>query len=272
MRSKCARMVAVCLVVFGATSRAAAESITLEWDPSGAQVGYKVHVGVQSGSYTQHFDVGSGTLFTFTSANAGQRYCFAVSAYLLSSGLEGVNSSEVCGYSNAPPTLVNPGNRTSAVGQAVTLQLQGTDPNSQPLTYSATGLPAGLTVMASTGFISGAATTAGTYSVTARASDGTLTASQTFTWTITASGGTTPPPAAVTLTTARGSSWKMVRLTWTQASWPSVDIYRNNVKIKNQRNDGSSSDTVPSRGMYDYRICAPGSTTVCSNVSSLLIQ
>ncbi len=83
MRSKCARILAVCLIVLGATSRAAAESITLEWDPSGGQVGYKVHVGVQSGSYTQHFDVGSGTLFTFMSATAGQRYCFAVSAYLL---------------------------------------------------------------------------------------------------------------------------------------------------------------------------------------------
>jgi hypothetical protein len=103
--------------------------------------------------------------------------------------------------------------------------------------------------------------------VTARASDCTLTASQTFTWAITVA-----PVEAITLTAAPGSSWGSVRLTWTQASWPSVDIYRNNVKIKNQRNDGSSSDTVPSRGTYDYRICAPGSTTVCSNVSSLVIQ
>ena len=117
--------------------------MTVEWDPSGGQVGYKVHVGVQSGSYTQHFDVGSATTFTFQSATAGQRYCFAVSAYLLSSQLEGPNSGEVCGYSNAPPTLVNPGNRTSTVGQSVTLQLVGSDPASQPLTYSATGLPAG---------------------------------------------------------------------------------------------------------------------------------
>jgi Putative Ig domain len=360
-------MVAVCLVVLGATSRAAAESITLEWYPTGDQVGYTVHVGVQSGSYTQHFDVGSGTLFTFASATAGQRYCFAVSAYLLSSRLEGPNSNEVCGYSNAPPTLVNPGDRTSAVGEAVTLQLQGSDPTSQPLTYSAMGLPPGLTLMASTGFISGAGSTAGTYSVTARVSDGTLTASQPFTWTMTSapgdttrptvaiatpttaatysttsstitltgsagdnvgvtqvtwtndrggsgnasgttgwaissiplvsgsniitvtardaagntgidtltvtySGATTPAPTTVTLTAAPGSSWKMVLLTWTNASWSSVDVYRNNVKIKNQRNDGSTNDTVPRRGRYDYQVCAPGSTTVCSNVSSLDIQ
>jgi len=266
-RWKCVQMVAVCLVGLGATSRAAAETITLEWNPTGDQVGYKVHVGVQSGSYTQHFDAGSGTLFTFASANPGQRYCFAVSAYLVSSRLDGPNSSEVCGYSNAPPTLVNPGDRTSAVGQAVTLQLQGSDPNSQPLTYSATGLPPGLTVMASTGFISGAGTTAGTYSVTARTSDGTLTAAQTFTWAITAA-----PTTTVTLIAARGSSWKMVLLTWTNASWSGVDVYRNNVKIKNTRNDGSISDTVSSRGRYDYKICAPGSTTMCSNVSSVDVQ
>jgi hypothetical protein len=265
-RWKCVLMVAVFLLVLGATRRAGAESITLEWNPTGDPVGYTVHVGVQSGSYTEHLDAGSGTLFTFTSATAGQRYCFAVSAYLLSSRLEGAKSSEVCGYSNEPPLLINPGNRTSAVGQAVTLQLQGSDPDSQPLTYSAAGLPPGLTVMASTGFISGAGTTPGTYSVTARASDGTLTASQTFMWAITTA------PTTVTLTATRGSSWKAVLLTWTNVSWPSVDVYRNSVKIKNTRNDGSTSDMVPSRGTYDYKICEPGSTTVCSNVSSIDIQ
>jgi hypothetical protein len=267
-------MVAVCLLVLGATRRAGAESITLEWDPVGDQVGYTVHVGVQSGSYIQHFDAGSGTLFTFASATAGQRYCFAVSAYLLSSRLEGPNSTEICGYSNAPPTLVNPGNRTSAVGQAVTLQLQGSDPQSQPLTYSAAGMPPGLTVMASTGFISGAGTTPGTYSVTARASDGTLTASQTFTWAMTTAPDdtTTPPPTMVTLTAVPGSSWKIVSLTWTDVSWSSVDVYRNNLKIKKTRNDGSTNDTLPSRGRYDYKVCAPGSTTVCSNVSSIDIH
>ena len=73
----------ICLLVLGAARGAAADSITLEWDPSGATVGYKVHVGVNSGSYTQHFDVGSATVFTFPTATAGQRYCFAVSAYVL---------------------------------------------------------------------------------------------------------------------------------------------------------------------------------------------
>jgi hypothetical protein len=200
---KCALLAALSVLVMGFASRAAADSITLQWDPAGGTVGYRVHVGTQSGSYSQHFDVGSATLYTFPTAVAGQRYCFAVSSYLMSSYLEGPNSTEVCGYSNAPPTLVNPGNRTSAVGQYVTLQLIGSDPASQPLTYSATGLPPGLSLMASTGYISGAGTTAGTYSVTARASDGLLTASQTFTWVIGTSGSgssssdTSPPQVSI---------------------------------------------------------------------------
>ena len=197
----------VCLLVLGAAHGAAADSITLEWDPSGETVGYKVHVGVVSGSYSQHYDVGPSTTFTFPSATAGQRYCFAVSAYALSSMLEGPNSAEICGYSNEPPTLANPGNRTSTVGQAVTLQLVASDPASQPLTYSATGLPPGLSLMSSTGYISGAGTTAGSYSVTAQASDGVLTASQTFTWAMTAPAGDTTPPTATISTPTNGTTY-----------------------------------------------------------------
>src|SRR5207247_372422 len=53
-------------------------------------------------------------------------------------------------------------------------------------TYSATGLPPSLTVNAATGLISGtiSLTSAGTYSVTATASDGSLSNSKTFTWTV----------------------------------------------------------------------------------------
>jgi hypothetical protein len=449
----------------GAT-HASADSLTLEWDAGTGSVGYKVHVGVQSGSYTQHFDVGSATLFNFPTATAGQRYCFAVSAYLLSSLLEGPNSDEVCGYSNTPPTLSNPGARSSTVGQPVTLQLQGSDPDGQPLTYSATGLPNGLSVQQSTGFISGTGSAAGTYSVTARAYDGALTASQTFTWTmaaatapvdttpptisigtptsestfsttsatitlggtagdavgvsqvkwasatgsgnatgttswntgviplvagsnvitvtafdakgnqasdsltvnytttvpgdtrpptisigapttlstystrsssitltgtaadaggiaqvmwtrgtnsgkatgttswntgaiplevgsnaitvtafdakgnqasdslmVTYTGGTTTPPTTTTVTLKadprKSRYWRATRLTWSNAPWSSVDIYRNGMRIENARNDGSYTDPVWGRGTYNYRICAAGSTTVCSNTATV---
>jgi hypothetical protein len=199
LRCTCALLAPMCLTVLGAARYAAADTISVGWDQGSSTVGYRVHVGVQSGSYSQHFDVGTATTFAFTTATAGQRYCFAVSAYLLSTRLEGPNSNEVCGYSDAPPTLLNPGARQSTVGQPTSLQLQGSDPQSQPLTYSATGLPPGLSVMSSTGYISGTGTTAGTYTVTARASDGLLSASQTFSWTMTTSStssGTTTSPSS----------------------------------------------------------------------------
>ncbi len=58
-------------------------------------------------------------------------------------------------------TVTNPGNQTGTVGTAVSLQIHATDSASgQTLTYSATGLPAGLSINSSTGLISGTPTTA----------------------------------------------------------------------------------------------------------------
>jgi len=162
---------------------ASGDTIDLMWDrhPQ-SQVGYVVHVGTQSGTYTQHIDVGSMTAWSFTNAAAGQKYCFTVTAYV-SRPLEGPPSNEACGWSNAPPALTHPGTQSSKVGQPASLQLVGSDPKGDVLTYSATGLPPGLKLMASTGYVSGTPTASGSYLVTARVSDGTLTASQTFTWT-----------------------------------------------------------------------------------------
>ena len=83
-------------------------------------------------------------------------------------------------------TVTNPGNQSGTVGSAVSLQIHATDSASgQTLTYSATGLPAGLSISSSTGLISGTPTTSGTYSVTVTAKDTTAaTGSASFTWTI----------------------------------------------------------------------------------------
>lgn len=205
MNKRTLRTVEVCLVALGlflALGRSAsAGSISLAWNPNTTAVaGYKMHIGTTPGSYSQHLDVGLATTYTYGTATAGQRYCFAVTAYN-SSSVEGPASNEVCGYSNAPPTLQNPGSRSSTLGQSTTLQLVGSDPEGQPLTYSATGLPAGLSLGASTGFISGTPTTVGTYSVTAKDSDGVLlSVPQTFTWTVTTApvGDTIPPTITIT--------------------------------------------------------------------------
>ncbi|MFI1092394.1 putative Ig domain-containing protein [Streptomyces sp. NPDC020917] len=87
-------------------------------------------------------------------------------------------------------TVTNPGNQSSTVGTAVSLQVSGTDSASgQTLTYSATGLPAGLSI-SSSGTITGTPTTAGTSSVTVTAKDSTgASGSTSFTWTVSTTGG-----------------------------------------------------------------------------------
>jgi len=83
-------------------------------------------------------------------------------------------------------TVTNPGNQTGTVGTAVSLQIHATDSASgQTLTYSATGLPAGLSINAPSGLITGTPTTAATNSTTVTAKDTTgATGSASFTWTI----------------------------------------------------------------------------------------
>jgi len=88
-------------------------------------------------------------------------------------------------------TVTNPGNQTSTVGTAASLTLQATDSGGAAVTWTSTALPAGLSLNASNGVISGTPTTAGTTSVTATAKDSTgATGSATFTWTVNSTGTT----------------------------------------------------------------------------------
>ncbi|MFI5805011.1 putative Ig domain-containing protein [Streptomyces sp. NPDC051561] len=93
---------------------------------------------------------------------------------------------------NADLALAAPGNQSATVAKAASLTLRASG-GSTPYTYSATGLPAGLSLAAATGVVSGTPTTAGTSTVNAKVTDSTgRSASTLFSWTVAPAGGTTP--------------------------------------------------------------------------------
>ena len=93
---------------------------------------------------------------------------------------------QVFGVTSGAPVITTPAAQSTKAGAAVSLAVIASDPDGGPLTFSATGLPTGLSIATATGVISGTPTTAGTYSVTVTATDTiALSASATFAWTIT---------------------------------------------------------------------------------------
>jgi Putative Ig domain/PLD-like domain len=106
------------------------------------------------------------------------------------SGLETAFTGDFSGSAANKAGIISPGSLTTATGTAVNYQVQAIDTATGTLSYSATGLPTGLSISSSTGVISGTASTAGTYSVTLTAKDSTgVSGSASFTWTV-GSGGT----------------------------------------------------------------------------------
>ena len=185
------------------------QAATATWDrnPESDVTGYRLSYGTQTGVHDVSIDVGNVITYTF-SPPGGRRYYVVVQAYN-SSGVLGPKSSEVVfdapATTNQPPVLTQPANRTSPRNTAQSLTLVASDPEGSPITFGASGLPPGLTLNAATGVIAGTVTTVGTYTVNATASDGALTVSRTFTWTVTAPADTTPPTVSMS-TPASGAT------------------------------------------------------------------
>lgn len=101
--------------------------------------------------------------------------------------LTGTATGTVSG--NNPPALIWPGIQTNDLDDSVNLQISGSDADGDSITYSASGLPTGLSI-SSGGLITGTTGTSGTWSPTVTGTDGTDDDSVTFTWTV---NGVDPP-------------------------------------------------------------------------------
>ena len=124
--------------------------------------------------------------------------------YEISDGNGGISLAtvtvSVADMNDAPTRSGTIANQTNLDAQVISLPVAGafSDPDGDPLAYTAVGLPAGLTINPATGVISGtidrsvSQTTGGVYSITVTASDGRGgTVTQTFSWTV-----TNPAPTA----------------------------------------------------------------------------
>jgi prepilin-type N-terminal cleavage/methylation domain-containing protein len=135
-----------------------------------------------------------------TQVTWSEKHCPNNGCSLIATSLISGVSIEPLFNSNAvatPPTVTNPNAQVGEVGVASTLSLVASG-GSAPIIWSATGLPASL-VMNSAGVLSGTPTTAGTYTVTASATDVfQLVGTATFVLTVNAAPALTPVPAQTT--------------------------------------------------------------------------
>jgi PKD repeat protein len=180
------RVCSITLVVLACAVPLEAAHATWDRNPEPGVLGYRLSYGTQPGQHPTTIDAGNVTSYDFFPPS-GQRYYVVVQAY--NANGVGPASDEVIydepATQNQPPVLAQPANQTTIQGTSASLTLSATDPQGTAVIYGASGLPPGLSVNASSGVISGVPTTAGTYTVVATASDGALTASRTFTWTVT---------------------------------------------------------------------------------------
>ena len=164
------------VILLGLASSARAGTVTLAWTPSPdvTVTGYAVLYGTAPGVYSQFVYVGNQTTALITGLGQGPTYYFVAVAYSMN-GTQSLASNEVSASAiNSAPQVTSPGDQANFTGDTVALQIAASDPDGDPITYSATGLPPGLTIDANSGMITGFLphNAAGQYPVTVTVSDG----------------------------------------------------------------------------------------------------
>ena len=157
---------------------------------------------------------------------------------------------------NRAPVLTPPTDQQHVAGDLVALQIGAADPDGDALSFTASGLPAGVTLDSATGTLAGAASAAGQYTVTVTVSDILgATDSASMTWTVSSAAD---PPSSVPVVVGLTQAAAEAALT---AAGLSVGVVTS-----------ATSDTVPTGSVVTQSIAAgtsvaPG-TAVDLGVSS----
>jgi len=158
---------------------------------------------------------------------------------------------------NSPPTIASPGTLAHAAGENVSIPLLASDPEGDALTFTATGLPPGLSISPNVAVISGAPTRSGSYAVTVTANDGAVASSVTFTWTIRDAltlpplTGTPLPGGQAVALSIIGSGGANTRYTWNFGDGTPDSAWSPS---------GSLAHTFPAPGRYIVTVTAQDDT------------
>jgi subtilase family serine protease len=146
---------------------------------------------IAAGDYANAFnDITTGTN-DYSGAQGGTFP--ATAGYDMATGLGSPNGAvlaqDLCDARATAITVTDPGDQSGVVGASVSLPIQASDATGAALTYSATGLPAGLSINSASGVISGTITAAATSSVVVTVTDADhATRTTSFTWSVIAAG------------------------------------------------------------------------------------
>lgn len=228
--------------------------------PSGAVgSGYAQTLAASGGSGTYTWSITSGALPAGLSLNSGSGAITgtpsaAVTANFTVQVADGIGTATralsitINPQGNEPPVLASIGNQSTHPGWLLQFSVSATDPNGDPLTYSASNLPSGSSFNGTTHVFSWtpASGQAGSYpNVRFAVTDGALVASENITINVIAPADTTPPQISGTASVIVSTTSVNIKWTTNELSTSQVEYAASPTQLSSQYPNLVTSHLVP---------------------------